>query len=129
MVVWEKPVSAAIERIDQCVASAGVVRNVARSRQQPGRRLSFEVGRGEPRQADHRSDPAKIDGATWQPYVRDGQVRQPLPCRLRIAESPGTVQTANGQHGDDELVSPNMPVPPRSAPSARSAGLAYLHSR
>jgi len=28
MVVWEKPVSAAIERIDQCVASAGVVRNV-----------------------------------------------------------------------------------------------------
>ncbi|SFH99410.1 hypothetical protein SAMN04487925_1011447 [Bradyrhizobium sp. cf659] len=28
IVVWEKPVSAAIERIDQCVASAGVVRNV-----------------------------------------------------------------------------------------------------
>ncbi len=27
-VVWEKPVSAAIERIDQCVALAGVVRNV-----------------------------------------------------------------------------------------------------
>ena len=28
IMVWEKPVSAAIERIDQCVASAGVVRNV-----------------------------------------------------------------------------------------------------
>jgi len=28
IVVWEKPVSAAIERIDQCVASTGVVRNV-----------------------------------------------------------------------------------------------------
>ena len=28
IVVWEKPVSAAIERIDQCVASVGVVRNV-----------------------------------------------------------------------------------------------------
>jgi hypothetical protein len=28
IVVWEKPVSAAIERIDQCVASAGVVRSV-----------------------------------------------------------------------------------------------------
>jgi hypothetical protein len=27
IVVWEKPVSAAIERIDQCVVSAGVVRN------------------------------------------------------------------------------------------------------
>jgi hypothetical protein len=26
--VWEKPVSAAIERIDQCVASGGAVRNV-----------------------------------------------------------------------------------------------------
>jgi len=26
--VWEKPVSAAIERLDQCVASVGVVRNV-----------------------------------------------------------------------------------------------------
>src|SRR4029079_6499404 len=61
----------------------------ARSRQQPGRRLAFEVGRGEPRQADHRSDPSKIGGATCQPYVRDGQVRQPPPCspsRLRIAE-------------------------------------------
>jgi hypothetical protein len=33
-VVWETPVSAAIERIDQCVASVGVVRNVPRSRQQ-----------------------------------------------------------------------------------------------
>ena len=28
IVGWEKPVSAAIERIDQCVASAGVVRSV-----------------------------------------------------------------------------------------------------
>jgi hypothetical protein len=28
IVVWEKPVSAAIERIDQCVASTGVPRNV-----------------------------------------------------------------------------------------------------
>ena len=28
IVVWEKPISAAIERIDQCVASVGVVRNV-----------------------------------------------------------------------------------------------------
>jgi hypothetical protein len=28
IVVWEKPVSAAIERIDQCVASTGVVHNV-----------------------------------------------------------------------------------------------------
>ncbi len=28
IVVWEKPVSAAIEWIDQCVASAGVVRSV-----------------------------------------------------------------------------------------------------
>jgi hypothetical protein len=28
IVVWEKPISAAIERIDKCVASAGVVRNV-----------------------------------------------------------------------------------------------------
>ena len=28
IVVWEKPVSPAIERIDQCVASTGVVRNV-----------------------------------------------------------------------------------------------------
>src|ERR1700738_4308289 len=28
IVGWEKPVSAAIERIDQCVALAGVVRNV-----------------------------------------------------------------------------------------------------
>ena len=28
IVLWEKPVSAAIKRIDQCVASAGVVRNV-----------------------------------------------------------------------------------------------------
>lgn len=28
IVVWEKPVSAAIERIDQCVASAGVVRSI-----------------------------------------------------------------------------------------------------
>jgi hypothetical protein len=28
IVVWEKPVSAAMERIDQCVASTGVVRNV-----------------------------------------------------------------------------------------------------
>src|SRR5262249_11308423 len=28
IVWWEKPVSAAIERIDQCVASTGVVRNV-----------------------------------------------------------------------------------------------------
>jgi hypothetical protein len=28
IVVWEKPVSAAIERIDQCVASTGIVRNV-----------------------------------------------------------------------------------------------------
>ena len=28
IVVWEKPVFAAIERIDQCVASTGVVRNV-----------------------------------------------------------------------------------------------------
>ena len=28
IVVWEKPVAAAIERIDQCVASAGVFRNV-----------------------------------------------------------------------------------------------------
>jgi hypothetical protein len=28
IMVWEKPVSAAIERIDQCVASTGVVRNV-----------------------------------------------------------------------------------------------------
>ena len=37
--VWEKPVSAAIERIDQCVASAGVVRKSARSRQQPDHRL------------------------------------------------------------------------------------------
>jgi hypothetical protein len=27
IVVWEKPVSAAIERIDQCVASTGAVRN------------------------------------------------------------------------------------------------------
>jgi hypothetical protein len=27
-VVWEKPVSVSIERIDQCVASTGVVRNV-----------------------------------------------------------------------------------------------------
>ena len=26
--VWEKPVSAAIVRIDQCIASTGVVRNV-----------------------------------------------------------------------------------------------------
>jgi hypothetical protein len=28
IVVWEKPVSAAIERIDQCVSSAGVVCSV-----------------------------------------------------------------------------------------------------
>ena len=38
IVVWEKPVSAAIERIDQYVASTGVVRNVPRSRRQPDRR-------------------------------------------------------------------------------------------
>ena len=28
IVVWEKPVSAAVDRIDQCVASAGLVRSV-----------------------------------------------------------------------------------------------------
>lgn len=38
------------------------------------------------------------------------------------------VQIAIGKHGDDELVSPNTPVPPHSAPTARLAGLAYLHS-
>ena len=27
--MWEKPVSAAIERIDQCVASGGAVRDVS----------------------------------------------------------------------------------------------------
>src|SRR4029078_9959375 len=89
MVVWEKPVFAAIERIDQCVASAGVVRNVRSITAASCSSSIFEVGRGEPRQADHRSDPSKIGGATCQPYVRDGQVRQPPPCslsRLRIAE-------------------------------------------
>jgi hypothetical protein len=47
IVVWEKPVSTAIERIDQCVASTGSCAKSARSRQQPDRRLSFEVGRGD----------------------------------------------------------------------------------
>src|SRR4029077_5189952 len=45
IVVWEKPVSAAIERIDQCVASTGVVRNV---RSITAATWSAFLGRGRP---------------------------------------------------------------------------------
>jgi hypothetical protein len=48
--------------------------------------------------------------------------------RLQAERQRGIVQIATEQHGDDELASPNMPVPLHSAPTALSAGLSYLHS-
>jgi hypothetical protein len=81
IVVWEKPVSTAIERIDQCVASTGSCAKSARSRQQPDRRLSFEVGRGEPHQADQRSDPSKIGDATCQRMFVDAELGSHLLAR------------------------------------------------
>ena len=88
-VVWEKPVSAAIERIDQCVASNGVVRNV---RSITAATWSSSIVRGRPgraSQVDHRSDPSKIGDATCQRCVRGDRVQPQHPCsasRPRIAE-------------------------------------------
>jgi hypothetical protein len=59
IVVCEKPVSAAIERIDRCVASAGVVRTVRSITAATWSSSMVAVGRGEPRRADHQSDPLK----------------------------------------------------------------------
>jgi hypothetical protein len=48
---------------------------------------------------------------------------------VRTSQNDATsAQIATGQHGDDELASPNSHVPAHSAPPARSAGLSHLHS-
>ena len=63
--VLEKPSCAAIERIDQCVASTGVVRNVCSiTKTTSSSSIVRRSAWTEPRQADHRSDPSKNDDAT-----------------------------------------------------------------
>src|SRR6185295_2392025 len=86
---------------------------------------------GGPRQAGHHSGPSKIGGATCQPYVRGGRVRQLQTCLAshpHIAGSRGIAQIATGQHDDDALASPSTPALADSAPTERSAGLSSLHS-
>ena len=69
--------------------------------------------------------------ATCQRYVRGGRAQQPRTCLAshpRIAGSHGIAQIATGQHDDDEPASPSTPALADSALTARSAGLAHLHS-
>ncbi|MEY9362880.1 hypothetical protein ABH994_005601 [Bradyrhizobium yuanmingense] len=69
--------------------------------------------------------------ATCQRYVRGGRVQQARTCLAshpRIAGSHGIAQIATGQHDDDEPASPSIPALADSAPTARLAGLAHLHS-
>jgi hypothetical protein len=94
IVVWEKPVSAAIERIDQCVASAGVVRNVR----------------------DHRGNLIVVDGSR---AARACLVKQAITAVLQKSATP----LANGVFIDAKFGSHRLAWQTICTPQDRAAPL------
>ena len=94
IVVWEKPVSAAIERIDQCVASAGVVRNVR----------------------DHRGNLIVVDGSR---AARACLVKQAITAVLQKSATP----LANGVFMDAKFGSHRLAWQTICTPQDRAAPL------
>jgi hypothetical protein len=92
-VVWEKPVSAAIERIDQCVASGGVVRNL-----------------------DHGSNPIVVDSSR---VARAGLVEQAIAAILQKSATP----LANGVFVEAEFDSHRLAWQSIRTPQDRAAPL------
>ena len=92
--MWEKPVSAAIERIDQCVASAGVVRNVR----------------------DHRGNLIVVDGSR---AARACLVKQAITAVLQKSATP----LANGVFMDAKFGSHRLAWQTICTPQDRAAPL------